>query len=93
MEVVAGTHIFKDFMTEGVAFELGSWYNVDTCSWRVGGVTGELVSNKEGGLRMCTADEYVAAGFGKCTSGVHGGSLMHDFLHLAWKNLNDVLPD
>jgi hypothetical protein len=43
-------------------------------------------------MMVATPEQYVAAAFSKCTSGVHYGYLPHEIMGLIIENLKDIVP-
>ena len=57
-------------------------------AWRTIGFTKkneELTADDDAKL-----DAFVNKIMGKCTSGVHTGTFIHELLHLVWTNITDI---
>ena len=57
-------------------------------AWRTIGFTKkneELTADDDAKL-----DAFVNKMMGKCTSGVHTGTFIHELLHLVWTNITDI---
>ena len=87
--VYSASKIAGDFIGWGLTEELKK-YKTDVCMWRAAGVSTKIINSPGTNCCVASPEQYVAAAFSKCTSGVHSAFCTHEIMHLFISNIKDI---